>query len=428
MLVFSISLMINSFGNTLTSAKIEPPSRMEIPFEYYNGLIKINVKINGVKLKFIYDTGAEHTILTNNEIAGILNLKITRELDIKGADLKNNIKAYITQPIVIELFKTNTSKHKLNFSDDKNEQSQYEVRENKISFSKQTQILILDSNIFSDDLMTSDISGIIGASFFDNVLVEIDYKKAKIILYLNDKKVNFKGFEKIDSYFAGNKPHIITDVKINEGDTSSKANLLLDTGCSIPILLLEKTDETFKRPENSKQGQLGIGLGGEISGWIGLTNTIRFNDFEFKNMITKFHSPDTNLICLDNTIRDGLIGNEMMKNFTVLIDYRKKELYFKPNKNYNKKTKNDRSGLTIFATGTDLNEYYVKSVIKDSPASEAEILSGDKIIKIGNLSSKFWTLERITKTLKKKEGKKIKMVILRQDKKIKKEFHLREMF
>lgn len=91
---------------------LNPGRKIEVPFGYYNGLIQLNVKLNGIPLSFIYDTGAEHSILTNKEVAILLELRIVKEIDVFGADLVKQMTAYVTEPLVIELFDTRIIKQK----------------------------------------------------------------------------------------------------------------------------------------------------------------------------------------------------------------------------------------------------------------------------------------------------------------------------
>jgi hypothetical protein len=406
--------------------------KIEVPFDYNNGLIQLNVKLNGIPLVFIYDTGAEHSILTNKEIAVILNLKILKEIDVFGADLLKKMTAYITEPINIELFKTKVIKQyfepenakKIRFSEDNYIEKTEEVE----FFNKSEPILILEKDIFSKEIFSGVVSGILGASYFNNMMVEIDYKKEKLYLYPYNVLPKMKSYKEIPAKFNGNKPIINTILKINEKNDTTSANLLLDTGCSIPLMLLENIDSKYKLPDKKVQGQIGIGLGGDINGWIGLTNEMKIEEFSFGNLITKFQDTDSFALTKSSFVRDGLIGNEILDRFTVLIDNINKKVYLKPNKDQKKTFKYDKSGLTLFASGKDLNEIYVKYVIPGSPADIAGIKPEDRIIRIQGFSSKLWNMYRLTNLLRKKENKLIKLKIKRDNKKIDFRFRLQDMF
>ena len=66
-------------GFYLTNGK----KRADIPFEFVNNFIVITLNFNGkLPLRFIYDTGAEHTILNKREIGDFLGLSNIVRIDI----------------------------------------------------------------------------------------------------------------------------------------------------------------------------------------------------------------------------------------------------------------------------------------------------------------------------------------------------------
>ena len=83
-----------------------PPGQkqMDIPFEFTNNFIILTVTINGTfPLKFIFDTGAEHTILSKREISDLLNVQYEREFRVKGSDLKTDLIAYLARKIRFDI-------------------------------------------------------------------------------------------------------------------------------------------------------------------------------------------------------------------------------------------------------------------------------------------------------------------------------------
>lgn len=430
LLLISTSSLCAVIANFNSENEIQ--KKIEVPFFYNNGLIQLNVKLNGIPLVFIYDTGAEHSILTNKDIAVLMNLKIVKEIDVFGADLLKKMTAYITEPVNIELFKTKIIKQylepentkKIRFTEDNYIEKTEEVK----YFNKSEPILILEKDIFNKEIFSGVVSGILGASFFNNMMVEIDYKREKLYLYPYNVYPKMKSYKEIPAKFNGNKPVINTILKINEKNDTCSANLLIDTGCSIPLMLLENVDSKYKLPDKTVQGQIGIGLGGDINGWIGLTNELQIDEFRFGSLITKFQDTDSFALSKSSFIRDGLIGNEILNRFTVLIDNINKKVYLKPNKDQTKPFEYDKSGLTVFASGKDLNEVYVKYVIPGSPADLAGIKPEDRIIKIQGFSAKLWSMERIISLFRKKNDKLIKLRIKRDGKKIDFRFKLTDMF
>jgi hypothetical protein len=408
----------------------KPGNRIEVPFTYLNGLIQLKIKLNGVPLSFIYDTGAEYSILTNHEVAYVLDIRIVREVDVFGSDLVKKMTAYVTEPLHIELYETQVVRDR-NPNEDKDVVYLVE-RERKTQdvkhFSRLAPILILENDIFQKEFFSNAVSGIIGASFFSNMMVQIDFRKQRLTLYPYGNNPNLSGFVEMPVSFSGHKPVLSAKLKINPDDDKTDARLLIDTGCSIPLLLLENIDTKFKLPDISVNGQIGVGLGGNLTGWIGLAKSMEIGDYQFNNLLAKFQNIDSAVGTRPDYIRDGLLGNEILNRFTVIIDNINKKVYFKPNRYIDDPIDYDKSGLTIFASGKNLDEYYIKYVIPGSPADIAGVKPDDRIIQLQFWSYKFWSVPRVAKLLRKKENKLIRMRVLRAGEKIDIRFRLKDMY
>ena len=176
-------------------------------------------------------------------------------------------------------------------------------------------------------------------------------------------------------------------------------------------------------------GNVGFGLSGAIYGYRGKARSFELGELVFNDIVTSFQD----LIFEDITpnlelVRNGIIGNTLLSRFSVIIDYTKGILYLKPGRKYNQDFSFDKSGITIFAVGPQLNQYYVVAVIKDSPADLAGVRPGDLITKVGAKKAKRLTLSRITNKFTKKEGKKIKLTLQRGSEELKVVFRLKEWF
>jgi C-terminal processing protease CtpA/Prc len=117
----------------------------------------------------------------------------------------------------------------------------------------------------------------------------------------------------------------------------------------------------------------------------------------------------------------------LLSRFQVLIDYQMGKMWFKPSKDYEKAFEFDRSGLNIIASGLHLNTFTVQAVMQNSPALEADFRKGDEILRVGATPTALLSLSDILKTFQKSPGKKIKVVIRRDGKKIKKVLVLRDL-
>lgn len=376
--------------------------KVDFPFSYVNDLIIVEVVLNEtLPLKFIFDTGAEHTILTKIEIAELLGMRYDRKFTIMGADMKTELYAYLISDVNLKLGKL---------------------------FSPRENILVLEEDYFRfEEVAGMEIHGILGASFFRQFVVEIDYQ-SKLITFIRPKHFNVKKrkFQNIDIEVFRNKPYLYADMNI-VGDSSRQVKLLVDTGASLPLLIYTNTDSSLQVPPNSIPGNVGRGLGGYLSGYQGRVHSLEFSDFQFGDIVTSFQESDSiNQIVVLND-RNGIVGNKILKRFEVIIDYWGETIYLRPNRNYKTKFKYDRSGLVVLAAGTQLNKFFVQQVIKASPADRAGLQKGDEIISINRIPAKAIGMGGIVNILQKREGKKIKLVVKREKEKQKFTFLLENL-
>jgi len=382
---------------------LDQGEKTEIPFEMEQGFIIVQLWLNGIiPVRMIFDTGAENTILFDKEVAQILGIKFDREISIVGSDLDSVLQAYISRNVSTTL--------------------------NGCQSVKRDLIILQDNNLFLKERLGTEINGILGGSYFPNLVVSIDYKKQIITLeHPSTFDPPTRKYEAYDINIISNKPYLPVTVSIT-GEIASILNLLVDTGASLPFLVHANTDTSLHIPDQVMVGSVGYGLSGAVLGYRGKTRQLSMGKLYFNEIVTSFQDLDMQGLNDIEVIRNGILGNTLLSRFTVIIDYTKSKLYLKPNRKYNKGFDFDKSGMTLLAIGSDLDQYFVAAIIHNSPADLAGIQPGDTIIKMGRRKSKSLTLERITKKLSRKEGKKIKLVIRRGDETFKKSFRLKEFY
>lgn len=377
--------------------------KVDIPFEYHNSFIVVKVLFNDIfPLKFIFDTGAENTVLTKREITDILNIDYRRKFTLLGSDLSTELYAYLAQGINLKI-------------DD--------------LFARNQSILVLaDDYIKFTEYVGVEIHGILGADLFRRFVVQINYARRVITLY---DPVHFKppNDDKTTTFpieIKRNKPYLFANTTFS-GDTIVNTKLLVDTGASLSLLLHARSHPNLNLPPNIIPSNIAMGLGGYLEGFLGRVNQIDLGGYRLTQVITNFQDllPGVDSSYLNN--RNGILGNQILNRFTVTIDYIRSNMYLRPNKRFKQKFKYDRSGLSIVVSGKNLNQYTVLSVVPGSPADVAGVKSGDEIKKVNGMPVFFLQLDNIVRKLQKKPGKKVRLVLLREGKKIKVSFQLRDL-
>lgn len=399
-LIFSY---VNLNGQVLGLELLDGKPRKDIKFNYEQGFILVDVRFNNsLPLTFILDTGAEHVILFNKTLTDIFGFKYEKRISLVGSDLEKEVSAYISRNIPIQL-----------------EECKTVLRD----------IIILEEDFLHlEELTGKPIHGIIGSRFLRGLVLDVDYQKEKLSLINSSlfKPPSKDKFTTIPIKFAGHKPYLESYIINGRGDTIN-TNLLIDTGSALPFLIFIDSHPSLQLPENFIKGNLGKGLGGDLEGFLGKVRLLEISPYQFSNLITRFQSIPQNVDKRIYEYRNGLIGNPILSRFRVVIDFVKNKMYLRPNRNYDKTFKYDKSGLTIYAIGEKLDKYYIKDVIEGSPADLAGIKTGDMLKRVGFWPAHFFTLGAISKKFERKEGTKFKLTLERNGVRYKTHIILRDM-
>lgn len=363
----------------------------------------VPVVFNGIfPLNFIFDTGAEYTILSHREVTDLLQVNYQRRFTLLGADLTTEIYAYLAPGISLRA-------------------GQMLVRNRPI--------LVLEEDYMRfSDYAGVEVAGILGADFFRRFVVEINYQRQRITLHSPSSYVPPKGFEELALTIKRSKPYLSARTRFKSG-LEKELLFLLDSGAALPIMINLDTQPELKLPEKVVPANLGHGLGGFLIGYKGRISELSMPPFAFREVVCSFQDR-SQLSIRDSSLldqRNGIIGNKILRRFTIVIDYLQERLYLKPNRNYDDEFDFDRSGMLIVAGGRTLNDFYIYSVLENSPASEAGLRAGDQIMRINWMPTSLITLESLNKRLKKRPGKKIRLVIKRGDERLRRVLILRDL-
>lgn len=418
-------------------AFISEKKKVTIPFRLINNLIIVPVKVNGVELNFLLDTGVEETILFSLDEKDEVKLFEVEKTKLKGLGSEAPIEAL------------RSSKNLLTIPG-------LEIRNHEI-------LIVLDQDFNFSSSLGVPVNGIIGYHFFKNSLIEIDYSRKKIHVYNENKIKKIKLLQKykpIDIKIENAKPYLETSVTIDKDSIVAKC--LIDTGNSDPVWLFASKSDHISIPKKNFVDFLGRGFSGEVHGKRARISHLAIGQFEFKKPISSF--PDSVSIMNVKMVKDrlGSVGGELLKRFNVIFDYQNQKIYLKKNRNFNDSFKYNISGINVHHVGLQwISEevslrthlisnsqeshytqketpdfkynfllkpaYEIASVRKDSPAYKAGLLKGDKIVSINKKHVYKLTLQEIITLLKADAGDYISMEITRDNKVINFRFQLQEL-
>jgi len=319
--------------------------KITVPCQISNNLVIIPLKMNGVSLNFLLDTGVENTILFSLEEADSVHFKNVEKIRIKGLGSGESIDAY------------RSKNNKITISDyvDKNHEI-YIILDQEINFSSQLGI---------------PVHGIMGYQFFKNNLIEINHIAKKVLIHKSKEDFSWnklKKYVEIPISIELEKPYVKAVVLLN--GIEKEVKLLIDTGGSDAIWLFEDGYE-IKCPPLFFEDFLGKGFSGDIFGKRSRIQSFSLASLTFKNPTVSF--PDLSSIKGANLVegRKGSIGSEITKRFNVLFDYQHAKMYLKKNKDFEEPFNYNMSGMEVQHNG--------KEVIKEEMELKTSLVDKETI-------------------------------------------------
>ncbi len=373
---------------------LQPPyKRSSIPFEMHRNLIVVPVYINQKgPFNFILDTGVGVTLITDPSLKDSLQLKNGINISVAGMGSEADLKAFIASGISMKLGQTSANL---------------------------LQVAVLSEDVFNlSSYVGVPIYGILGYQFFSSFVVQIKYTEMRVLAQ------NFADFKYRRNYglpvpitIEGQKPYLTTTAQMQD-DRQVSVKLIIDTGAGHALSLEQESNAAIKVPSPSITAQLGKGLSGTINGQLGRIKSFSLHHFNLNNVLTSFPNYQDVGAKVYLVPRNGNIGNELLKRFDVVFDYRRQTMYIKPNRNFRDPFEHDMCGLDVIASGKDYQRYIVNFVEPDSPAEEAGIMPGDELISVNMTEASAMTMTKLDRLFHLKPGYNILLGLKRGDQRI----------
>jgi len=279
----------------------------------------------------------------------------------------------------------------------------------------------LDFHVNDYSVLTSvygeKIDGIVGFSFLNRYIVSVNYDSLKIEVYTPGSFKYPRGgtlLEPILRMLPVQAARIRDNITVN-------SRFLFDMGAGLCLLLNREfiDDSSFLDKKRVLYPKEAEGLGGKVDMHMTVIRDIKIGPYRFSNVPTFVFDDTYNLTSYPYLT--GLIGNDLLRRFNIILNYRQREFYITPNSHYN-----DLFDYTY--TGVEL--YYVDGIVilgdvaKDSPAEKAGLREGDRVIAINKDFTQ--NLQLLKQTLMNTTGK-VKMIINRNGELLEFEFKVKNI-
>ena len=265
----------------------------------------------------------------------------------------------------------------------------------------------LDFHINDYELLTSvygiKIDGIIGYSFLRRYIVRLDYDNLKLEVYSPGVFKYQRG-----GYLL--KPNFSTlplqTASVEDG-REVVSRFIFDTGAGLSFLLSRDfvdDSSVFKKNRKFYPTQA-EGLGGKRQMTLAVAKEVKIGPYKFKKVPIHIFDDDFNVTSYP--LLGGLIGNDILRRFNVVLNYPEQSIYLKPNTHFNEAFDYSYTGLGIYLIDGEIR---VIDVMPNSPGDKAGFLAGDVIFSVeSNISKNI----QAYKNLFQNSIGKIKVVIFR---------------
>lgn len=398
--------------------------KTSVPFTLINNLPFIPIKVNGVELNFLLDTGVEETILFSLDDNPGVTFYNSEKITLRGLGSEAAIEGLKTTNNILEV-------------------------EGMKSFD-QVIYVILDQSFNLSSQIGIPVNGIIGYQFFKNNLVRVDYATRKVIIYKKTeahlKKIE-KKYKATPITIEKSKPYLVGNVNMNKSDVDVK--LLIDIGNSDSVWLFQKISDKIQVPPKNFDDFLGKGFSGDVEGKRAKINEFSFDGYKFKSPIIAY--PDSSSIKSVRMVKDrvGSIGGEILRRFSVVFDYDNEKMYLKKNGHYTDPFTYNKSGIELKHNGLQWVQetvkmetvpiqgavsfdssgrnttndfkykfalkpiYEIANIRKKSPAAESGLRVGDIVIKINRVPVYKYSLQKLNELFKSEDDKMIYLEVER---------------
>lgn len=219
------------------------------------------------------------------------------------------------------------------------------------------------------------IDGIIGYSVLSRYIVKINYDSSKLEFWS-------KGLYKYPRGGYLLRP-IINTIPVQQARVRDakliNARFLYDMGAGLNMMLSTDflNDSSLLNKKRKMYAKEAEGLGGKVDMAMTVIKEVKLGPYKFKNVPIYVFNDTFNITSYP--FLGGLIGNDLLRRFNVVLNYDRRDIYLVPNSHYNDAFDYSYTGIELYYID---GRIIIGDVAKDSPAEEAGLKEDDIVVAV----------------------------------------------
>lgn len=373
--------------------RLENPRRYRahIPMQIQRNLLVVNVMLNGYgPFNFLLDTGVATSIITSPTLADSLRLRHGQVFRITGAGGSDTgLQAYQADSVRVGLAGV---------------------------VADYMPLLVLSQDVLNlSGYVGTPIHGILGSELFRSFVVTLRPEGGYLVVTRPDAFRAPKGrlWSSLPLSLENNKAYFTAPVQLTDSLTLP-LKLVLDTGASHALSVELDSDPRLRAPAQRLSTDLGRGLTGVVQGFLGRVPHLQLGRYSLPNVLTSFpNSADVHRRI--DVQRNGNVGYELLKRFSLVIDYPHQRLLLRPNQQFRDAFEHDMCGIEFLATGSDLRRFIILRVMPNSPAAAAGLEPEMELVSINLIPASFFNLTQLSRIMHSEDGRNLLLLLRRPD-------------
>lgn len=239
----------------------------------------------------------------------------------------------------------------------------------------------LDFHVNNYDILTSvygeKIDGIIGYSFFRQFIVKIDFDTLEMEVFKPGEMKYPRQGTVLRPAFTALPIQNATVKDARKIDFS----FYFDTGAGLCFLMSEAfaKDSAILSKKRKMVRTQAEGMGGKLQMDMTVVKTLQVGNYKFRNVPTYIFRDYYNVTSYPFV--GGLIGNDLLRRFNLIINYPQREIHLQPNTHFLDPFDYAYTGMaTYYFNG----KIYVEDIVPGSPADKAGLKTDDILLAVGN--------------------------------------------